>query len=138
MYILRTALCFQSSLLQDVEPSSTHLREIANISIDDLAWAEASHPVLSGRLGVRSTTQLAPSAFLASAVGCAGIISQMLPPRLTDAPYQARDDALKARSEVLEEPPPTPAASSHQRGWDLPKVTATYKHLLDTASDAST
>ena len=41
-----------------------------------------SLPMLSGGLGVRSTTQLAPSAFLALAVGCAGIISQMLLPRL--------------------------------------------------------
>ena len=89
LYILRTTPCFQSFLLQNFDTLlRTLLGEIANISIDDLTWAQASLPVLSGGLGVRTTTQL-PSAFLASAAGCAGIIGQILPPRLTDAPYQA-------------------------------------------------
>ena len=106
LYILRTASCFQSFLFQNFDTLlRTLLGEIANNSINDLAWVQASLPVLSGGLGVRSTTQLAPSAFLASAAGCAGIISQMLPHRLTDAPYQAHDDALKAWSAGLEDPP---------------------------------
>ena len=112
LYILRTAPCFQSFLLQNLDTLLRNLlEEIANNSIDDHAWAQASLPLLSGELGVRSTTQLAPSAFLASAAGCAGIISQILPPRLTDALYQTRDDALKEWSERLEEPPPTPPPS---------------------------
>ena len=127
LYILRTAPCFQSFLLKNFDTFlRTLLEEIANISIDNLAWVQASLPVYSEGLGVRSTTQLAPYAFLASAAGCAGIISRILLPRLTDAPYQARDYALKAWSEGLEEPLPTPLASSHQRAWDLFKVTATY------------
>lgn len=56
-----------------------------------------------------------PSAFLASVVVCARIISQTLPPRLRDVPCQARDAALKPWSEGHEEPPLASPASSRQK-----------------------
>ena len=65
------------------------LGDIANINTieNDFTWSQASLPVWSSGLGVRSGTQLAPSAFLASAAGCTDIIHLLLPPRLKDTPY---------------------------------------------------
>ena len=68
----------------------------------------------SGGLGVRSATQLAPSAFLASAAGCTNISRELIPPRLRDTPYDACEDALKAWSVGHTEPPP-PVEVAHCR-----------------------
>jgi hypothetical protein len=43
-------------------------------------WLQASLPVSSGGLGVCSTVQLAPSAFLASAAGCLALTKELDPP----------------------------------------------------------
>ena len=99
LYALRTALCFQSSLLQKFDTLlRSHLVENANIDIanNDLTWTQASLPVSAGGLGVGITTQLACSAILASSAGCAETVSQMLPSWLREAPYQTHNDALIA------------------------------------------
>ena len=70
LYTLRTAPCFLSSQLQRFDDlHRSLLADIANVSLDasDPAWAQAVLPGWSGGLGVRSASQLAPSAFLASA-----------------------------------------------------------------------
>ena len=90
LYTLRTSPCFQSPSQQSFDLLRALLGDIANINIteNDLAWCQASLPVWSGGLGVRSGTQLAPSAFLASAAGCTDVIRLLLPPRLRDAPIK--------------------------------------------------
>ena len=47
------------------------LNDIANIDLvnNNSTWAQASLPVWSGGLGIRSAVQLAPSTFLASVAG---------------------------------------------------------------------
>ena len=80
--------------------------------------------------------QLAPSAFLASVVGCTDVIRLLLPPRLRDAPYQAHEAALRAWSVGQEEPPPL-ADHSRQKAWDTPQVEATFKAIQAAAPDAS-
>ena len=104
LYTLRTSPSFKSNLLGDFDSLlRTLLGKIANISIsnDDPAWAQASLPVNSGGLGIRSATQLAPSAFLASAVCCAKVTQQLLPSELRKAPYQAWEDALRVWREGI-------------------------------------
>ena len=140
LYTLRTSPCFQSSSLQSFNLLlRSLLGVIANINIneDDLAWSQASLSVWSGGLGVRSGTQLAPSAFLASAAGCTNIIRLLLPPRLRDTPYQALDAALRAWSVGHEEPPPPATEYSHQKARDTPRVEATFKTIQAAAPDAS-
>ena len=76
LYILRSAPCFSSAHLgaYDEELRSI-LSEVLNISLeDDSSWLQASLPVGYGGIGVRRATQLAPSAFLASAAGSSVLI----------------------------------------------------------------
>ena len=70
--VLRTVPCFLSPFLEKYD---TLLRDIlsgiTNVSMGaNSVWVQATLPVKFGRLGVRRATQLAPSAFLASAVSC--------------------------------------------------------------------
>ena len=140
LYTLRTSPSFQSPQLKTFDLLRSLLGDITNISItdDDLAWAQASLPVWSGGLGVRSATQLAPSAFLASAAGCTNISRELLPPRLRDTPYDACEDALKAWSVGHTEPPPPVEVSHCQKAWDVPRVNAAFKAIQDAAPDATT
>ena len=77
LYMLRSLPCFRSP-----EPQSfdLHLRsllsEIINIDISghNRIWTQACLPVGFGGLGIRSTTLLAPSAFLATAAGYSSIM----------------------------------------------------------------
>ena len=139
VYILRTSPCFQCSSLQSFDfLLRSLLGDIGNINIieDDFTWSQASLPVRPGGLGVRSETQLAPSVFLASAAVCTDIIRLPLPPRLRDAPYQAREAALTAWSVGHEEPPPPATDQSIQKAWDTPQVEATFKAIQAAAPDA--
>jgi len=53
------------------------------------AWNQATLPLRWGGIGVRSAHRLAPSAFLASAVGATELLSQILPVRIMSAPDPA-------------------------------------------------
>ena len=92
----------------------------------------------SGGLGIRNATQLAPSAFLASAAGSSKLTRQILPPRLRDAPSPAHSEALAFWSSGHDEPPPPAPPSFLRKSWDTPRVTSAYKDLLETAPDALT
>ena len=66
LYLLRTSPCFRSptiasydELLKSIVSSVTNI----HFTADDPAWTQATLPVRFGRLGIRSTVQLAPSAF---------------------------------------------------------------------------
>ena len=100
LYILRSSLCFLSSQLEDFDHlQRSILSDIANLVNNDSAWGQASLPVRSGDLGIRSAVQLAPSAFLASAAGSSDLIHQILPPWLHDMPYSGSNDALNIWSQ---------------------------------------
>ena len=80
-------------------------------------------------------SQLAPSAFLASAAGSYDLINQILPARVSGVPYTAVDAAVIQWREVHTYPPPVSHSSSRQKAWDLPHVEETYDQLLQGASD---
>ena len=94
------------------------------------AWTQASLPVRAGGLGVRSTTQLAPSAYLSSAAGCAQLVQQILPQRLLNSPFPAATEALVVWQQGHKEPAPCALDSSHQKAWDGPVVTAAAAEAL--------
>ena len=100
-----------------------------------LCWIQASLPVKHGGLGIRSAAQLAPSAFLASAAGSSGLVSQILPARLQEVPYAARADALSSWMQGHDSPPPPDPVAHRQRMWDLPRVCATTQALTNDAPD---
>ena len=138
LYILRTSPCFLSSELEDFDLlQRSLLGSIANIDLLDNveAWTQASPPVWSGGLGIQSVTQLAPSAFLASAAGSSSLISQLLPLNLRNAPDPLHSDALVLWKTGHHEVPPSGTASAQQKSWDAPVVNAIFERLLESAPD---
>ena len=64
-YIIRSSPSFLSpSLQRDDEILRGIVSDITNINLDETIWTQASLPVNLGGLGIRSSVQLAPSAFL--------------------------------------------------------------------------
>ena len=138
LYILRSAPCFLSAsleaydnLLRDI------LSDITNVCLENSVWAQASLPVRAGGLGVRRASQLAPSAFLASAAGCSELVDQILPSHLQGTPDPALGLALSSWQQDHDEPPPPPSVSHRQSVWDSPGIHATYDSLLDASPDPS-
>ena len=83
LYTLRTAPCDQSILLSSFDSLQMSLLEsICYIHLTESGWLQASLPPTFGGSGVRSAVMLAPSAFLATAAGCASLFQIILPERL--------------------------------------------------------
>jgi len=72
LHLLRSSSCFESS---DLELEREILSTLVNIHLTDVSSAQASFPVRWGGVGVRSITDLAPSAFLASSHLVSSILS---------------------------------------------------------------
>ena len=128
LYILRSAPCFLSAsleacdnLLRDI------LSDITNVCLEeDSVWAQTSLPVRAGGLGDRRASQLAPSAFLASAAGCSELVDQILPSHLQGTHHPALLSALSSWQQGHDEPPPPPSVSHRQSAWDSLGIHATY------------
>ena len=74
LFILRTASCFLSPSLDCFDGLQRSLIEsIYNIQLSDVSWLQASLPIHSGGLGIRSTAILALSGYLGSDAGSAPI-----------------------------------------------------------------
>ena len=109
---------------------------IFNISLEGAStWSQATLPVGFGGLGIHRAVQLAPSAFLASAAGCKDLIAKILPRQVQSSPYLAVEAACKKWSEDHDQSSPPTPANIRQKAWDKPRVQATFKVLLETASD---
>ena len=105
----------------------------------DLAWLQASLLIRAGGLGVCRATQLAPSAFLASAAGCSYLVQQIIPSSAVFSdPDPSIESAISIWSQGHSESPPSPPNSFQQRTWDEPHVVATYNKLLDHPQDSQT
>ena len=78
LYILRSAPCFLSASLEAYDDLLRDiLSDITNVCLEeDSVWAQASLPVRARGLGVQKASQLAPSAFLASAAGCFELVDR--------------------------------------------------------------
>ena len=136
LYILRTSPCFLSSSLEVFDSLlRSLLGTILNMHLTDTAWTQASLPVRAGGLRVRSTTQLAPSAYLASAAGCAHLAHQILPQWLQTSPSPAVEGALVSWQQCHNESSPSGSDSTLQKAWDAPIVTDTAEALVRAAPD---
>ena len=141
LYVLRTAPCFLSPRLPAYdEKLCSIVSSICNVHMTtlDSAWSQASLPVRSGGLGLRSAVQLAPSAFMASAAASKELMSQILPDAFTNPEVDA---ALTCWSDLfcdVSPPPPTGDDACAQRAWDSPVVTSSFKRFLNNAADAIT
>ena len=86
LYVLRSSPSYSSPCLEDYDSRLRNvLSEIMNIRLEPgPSWSQASLPVRVGGITIGNAVQLAPSAYLASAAGCAGLVSSIFPPRLRD------------------------------------------------------
>ena len=138
LYLLRTSPCFLSTLLEDYDSLLLNTITNNNMNADSPAWLQASLPVRSGGLGIRRAAQLAPSAFLASAAGCSGIVSLILHTNINIAsqPWPEIEAAMILWREGHGiTPPPTPL-SYQQRLWDAQRIAVSMETLLKKASDS--
>jgi hypothetical protein len=143
LYILRTAPCYQSSLLETFDNVLRSLLEgICNIQLNADSWLQASLPISAGGLGIRSTVMLAPSAFLASATGCASILQTLhfLPESISLSMRMPSimQDALIVWQNFTTESPPTDADAAKQKFWDSPVVESSFNSLLHRSDAKST
>ena len=139
MHLLRTSPCFDSPRLQDYDNLlRSILGNITNISLEenDPSWLQATLPVNLGGLGIRSAVHLAPSAFLASAVGSRRLVHEILPPRFQAITDQEQMRAQDLWGSDLDTTPPTQPESFRMKAWDLPRVEYRAKSLLSSTTDA--
>ena len=137
IYLLRTSPCFDCPILQGFDEVIRRiLSRICNIpfSANDNLWLQASLPVRSGGLGIRSAVQLAPSAFLSSIFGSSDLVKKILP-SIIQHPSSEVEAAISVWSQHHDHPPLTAPSSFSQREWDTPVINAAVDRLLETASD---
>ena len=140
LHILRTSPAFESPLLVSWDNLLMSIvSRITNItfSLGDSSWIQATLPVKSGGLGFRSVSNLAPSAFLASADGVSELMQQLLPAHLSSYPYNEKDSALSAWERDLPGETPLPTSPSHQKSWDTPKIEHLFGTLLSDPDSRS-
>ena len=131
LYLLRTSTSFLSERLLDYD---VELRlivcAITNTNLDDDACLQASLPVKHGGLGIRSTTHIAPSAFLSSASASSDLVHLILPRCFESKGMLHADIALTSWSLNLDHPPPQGPASQSQKVWDAYSVRTIAVSLL--------
>ena len=138
LYTLRSSPAFLSSLLVSWDNLLRSIvSRITNIDFcpEDPSWLQATLPINSGGLGIRSASHLAPSAFLASADEASKLIHHLLPRDLADITYSEMDLALSSWSQKLPPDTPPPSSPSQQRSWDKPRVDVLFESLLSSCSD---
>ena len=138
LYVLRSAPCFQSDLLSVFDAVLRSLLEvICNVKLDDSCWLQASLPINSGGLGIRSAVMLAPSAFLASAAGSTHVSQAILPPGTQSCIPSLLTKALSLWSDsACSSDPPCGLEASSQKAWDVPVVKGSFSSLIAHSQDS--
>ena len=112
------------------------LSEILNISLSEDQWRQAALPVKAGGLGIRSASELASSAFLASAAGASDLVLRLLPRRLSASVDTAVTTTLQSWSQTNNlAAPPMGLASHSQKIWDSVGIERVKRALLDAVPD---
>lgn len=135
LYILRSSPAFLSpSLLLYDNLLTSSISSLFNVSLSGDASIQASLPVRLGGLGIRSSSVLAPSAFIASCHGTAALASQLLPPGVCHFTSALLASAVQCWESCAPTgyPATQPTVESHasQRAWDGPVCTAIADSLL--------
>ena len=133
-YILRCAPCFGSPLTTRFDDLVLQtLSSCANIELDSSARVQAQLLVRWGGLGLRSTTQLAPSAFLSSLAAAETLMRTMLPAPLLTTPDPFHDAALSSWRALGGGTPPAVETAGRQRSWDDQVCSSQYDALVAAA-----
>ncbi|XP_073955687.1 uncharacterized protein [Choristoneura fumiferana] len=136
-YLLRTAPAwlFPDDVGSFDVAIKSAVESITNVSMSDNQWAQAALPIRYGGIGVRRLRDVSLPAFLASAHGVAGLVSNILSldGDGADIPYVAGAvvawSALNPGATVPEDP-------AVQRGWDDVGCRATLDRLINGAAGA--
>lgn len=134
MHVLRAAPCFEHSMLADFDSVLREcLSTIVNVDLTDNQWSQASLPVRKGGLGIRLVSQLAPSAFLASAVGTRSLQDLILSKCGSNIDEHS-SRALALWSSLHNACAPVEDLACKQKRWDQPIVDRAFQVLLEAAS----
>jgi hypothetical protein len=108
----------------------------ANIEMDGATRVQAQLPVRWGGLGLRSVTQLAPSAFLSSLTAAESLLRALLPLALLATLDPSYDAAISCWQALAGGGATIPAIETvrGQRGWDDQVCSSQYDALVAAAS----
>src|SRR6476469_7004070 len=109
--------------------------QILNVDLNDSQWIQATLPVKQGGLGIRRTTHVTPSAFLATAAGVKDLCSSILAGSRTFTPDGTIDAALSLWKSCGGLTPPLDCEARVQKCWDQQLVKSTAESLLSTTTD---
>ncbi|XP_029656497.1 uncharacterized protein LOC115230450 [Octopus sinensis] len=126
LYILRSSPCFlHPKHLGSIDSIiRRHAELICNVQLDDLAWKQASLPIRMGGIGLRSPTDLALPAYLASRSFCGPLIGVILKSLNECTPCRWMQNGLESwSSHGLR----FPEVESLQRHWDEIWCRETYR-----------
>ena len=113
------------------------LEVICNVKLDDSCWLQASLPINSGGLGIRSAVMLAQSAYLASAAGSTHVSQAILPPGMQSCIPSLSTKALSLQSDsACSSDPPCGLEASSQTAWDAPVVKGSSSFLITHPQDS--
>ena len=131
MHTLRSSPCFASPRLDSIDDQFRQcVRSAFNVNLTDSQWSQACLPVRKGGLGIRSTAQLAPSAFLASIHSTLDLQQQLLGNLpMAAVPEIYIDEAKKVWCSYSKAAAPEGQNIASQRAWDDPIVDSSYKSL---------
>ena len=132
--MLRCSPCLGNAILSQIdEVLKSNISLIANITLSDVQWIQASLLVKAGGLGIRRAASLALPAFLASATSTTSLQDLILIRSIAaaDKYYTSyRSNWLSAYNQSF----PLDATACKQRAWDEPIVNDDIIHLFATAS----
>ena len=136
MHILRSSpydnhmtLACISDLLRD------GLIHIANVSINDLQWSQASLPIKVDGLGLRSPMKLVLSTFLASVSSTFQLQNDLLRNCQVLPDDQFNSYLFRWTTSFQPLPPPVGTAACKQRSWNAPFVESSFATLLASQPD---
>src|SRR6476469_761626 len=136
LHNLRSSPCNGHPLLQVFDGElRKSLSSILNVDLDDNQWIQATLPVRSGGLGIRRSSQLAPSAYLSSAYGSADLVVSILPGSYLSIPDVTLEKALQdwhGQGGIIH---PNIEEASKQRIWDNSIIAKNKEYLFSQASD---
>jgi hypothetical protein len=133
-HVLRTSPCCEHPKLFDLDNLlRSAVTKICNVSLSDDQWTQASLPVRSGGLGVRSVSKLASSAFLASAASTLPLQTLILQKCQVNE-EDTRASLFNWQSLSASQEPAHPHNTS-QRAWDTAIAQQTFQALLDASTE---
>lgn len=135
-YILRCCPCYGHQALTSFdELLKTGLSRITNCDLSEMQWLQASLPVKEGGLGVSKVSELALSAYLASAAGTLHIQDQMLLQCNVSEDQHLADYKSMWATLFPTATPPEPPLSFRQSSWNRPAVIQARSRITESATD---